>query len=62
MAIHNFKVIPGSEAEHRLNELFKTFGVKRESVICRFGSLFGTEYDEYIFSDGLYDQIKDVLS
>lgn len=62
MAIHNLKVYPDSKAEAELMRLFKLVEVKPESVICRLGSIFGTDYNEYIFSDGLYNQIKGELS
>lgn len=62
MAIHNLKVYPDSKAEVELMRLFKLVKVKPELVICKLGSIFGTDYNEYIFSDGLYNQIKDELS
>ena len=61
MGIHKLKIIPGSEAEEYFMQLLKKVSVKPESVMCRLGSVFGTDYNEYIFSDGLYAQIQEQL-
>lgn len=45
--IHVMKIVPLSDAENRLMELFDKVGVKPESVICKLGSVFGKPYDEY---------------
>ena len=59
--IHHLKVVPFSDAENRLMELFELVEVKPDSVICRLGSVFGKPYNEYIFSDGFYNQIREYL-
>ena len=61
MAVHSIKVYPYSEAETYFMELLKKVNVNQSSVICRLGALFGTEYNEYIISDGLYKQISEFL-
>lgn len=61
MSIHRLKVVPGSEAEDYFMQLLKGVNVKPESVMCRLGSIFGTDYNEYIFSDGLFQQIREKL-
>lgn len=61
MSIHKLKIVPGSEAEECFMQLLKEVNVKPESVMCRLGSVFGTDYNEYIFSDGLYTQIQEPL-
>ncbi len=61
MSIHSMKIVPNSEGEQYFMELLKKVGVKPNSVICRLGSVFGTDYNEYILSDGLYRQIQDYL-
>lgn len=59
--IHKLKIIPGSKAETKFIEALEKVGVKLESVMCRQGRVFGTKYDEYIISNGLYKQISDPL-
>lgn len=61
MSIHSMKIVPNSEGEQYFMELLKKVDVKPNSVICRLGSVFGTDYNEYILSDGLYRQIQDYL-
>lgn len=61
MGIHKLKIVPGSEAEVKFMELLNEANVKPETVMCRLGSVFGTPYNEYIISDGLYKQIGDSL-
>ncbi len=61
MAIHMLKIYPGSEAEDRFMNLLKEVDVKPDSVICRLGSVFGKEYNEYVISEGLYQQIQEHL-
>lgn len=61
MSIHKLKIVPGSEAEEYFMQLLKEVNVKPESVMCRLGSVFRTDYNEYIFSDGLYTQIQEHL-
>ena len=61
MGIHKLKIVPGSEAEEYFMQLLKKVSVKPELVMCRLGSVFGTDYNEYIFSDGLYTQIQEHL-
>lgn len=62
MAIHSIKVQPDSIREQYFMDLLTRVDVAHESVICRLGSMFGKEYDEYIISDGLFDQIKKEIS
>lgn len=62
MSIHILRIEPKSEAEDKFMQLLKEVDVKPKSVMCRLGSVFGTEYDEYILSDGLYKQIQKQLS
>lgn len=59
--IHMMKVEPFSEAERYFIELLGKVGVKPESVLCRVGSIFGKPYNEYVISDGLYNQIREYL-
>lgn len=59
--IHIMKVVPFSEAEERFMELLSLVEVKPESVMCRIGSIFGKPYNEYVISDGLYNQIREYL-
>lgn len=61
MGIHKMKVEPGSEGETYFIQLPEEVGVKPERVMCRLGSVFGTDYNEYILSDGLYKQIQNYL-
>lgn len=61
MGIHKMKVEPGSEGETYFIQLLEEVGVKPERVMCRLGSVFGTDYNEYILSDGLYKQIQNYL-
>ena len=56
------KIVPGSEAERYFMSLLDEVGVNHNSVICRLGSVFGTPYNEYVLSDGLFRKIKDRLS
>ena len=60
--IHYLKVEPNSEAEDRLMELLKKVDAKPEAIICRLGAIFGKNYNEYLISDGLFNQIKDYLT
>ena len=60
-SIHKLKIIPGSESELRFMDILKSVGVKHEAVICRVGLIFGTPYNEYIISDGLYKLIRTQL-
>lgn len=62
MAIHSIKVQPDSKGEQYFMDLLARVEVAHESVICRLGSMFGKEYDEYIISDGLFDQIRKEMS
>ena len=55
------KVKPGSEGEVYFIQLLEAVGVKPERVMCRLVSVFGTDYNEYILSDGLYKQIQNYL-
>lgn len=59
--IHRLKIMPGSEAESSFMNLLKQVDVKPESVMCRLGAIFGTPYNEYVISDGLYRQIQSHL-
>ena len=61
MRTHRLKIYPNSEAEKRFMELLKAVNVEPSSVMCRLGSVFGTEYNEYIFSEGLYNLIHNYL-
>ena len=61
MGLHKMKVKPGSEGEVYFIQLLEAVGVKPERVMCRLGSVFGTDYNEYILSDGLYKQIQNYL-
>ena len=61
MSIHNMKVVPNSEGEQYFMDLLEKVNVNPNSVMCRLGSIFGTDYNEYILSDGLYKQIQDYL-
>lgn len=61
MSIHTLKIEPESGGEVYFMSLLKEVGVKPDSVICRLGSVFGTPYNEYILSDGLYQQIREYL-
>jgi len=61
MGIHKMKVVTGSEGELYFMELLEKVGVKPDRVMCRLGSIFGTDYNEYILSDGLYKQIQQYL-
>lgn len=60
--IHRLKIMPGSEAESSFMNLLKQVNVKHESVMCRVGAIFGTPYNEYVISDGLFRQIQSHLS
>ena len=62
MGIHILKVYPKTEAENTFMRLLKEVDVKPKSVMCRLGSVFGTDYNEYIISDGLFKQIRDKLT
>jgi hypothetical protein len=59
--IHHMKIMPGSETEVYFMELLGKVGVNPRSVICRLGEVFGTPYNEYVLSDGLYTQIREYL-
>lgn len=59
--IHSLKIMPGSEGEQYFMSLLNQVDVKHESVICRLGYVFGTPYNEYILSDGLFNIIKEHL-
>ena len=59
--IHSLKIEPGSEAELYFMNALKKVNVKPESVICRLGAIFGTPYNEYLISDGLYSRIAEYL-
>jgi hypothetical protein len=61
MAIHMLKIYPGSEAEDTFMNLLKEVDVKPDSVICRLGSVFGKDYNEYVISEGLFQQIREHL-
>lgn len=58
---HRLKIEPGSDAEKRFMELLKSVDVEPNSVMCRLGAVFETPYNEYILSDGLYQQIRESL-
>lgn len=60
--LHVMKIVPDSEAEVYFMSLLDEVGVNHNSVICRLGSVFGTPYNEYVLSDGLFRKIKDRLS
>ena len=62
MGIHILKIKPKTKAEDTFMQLLKEVDVKPKSVMCRLGSVFGTDYNEYILSDGLFKQIQDKLS
>lgn len=57
--LHTIKIIPGSKKESDLMKLLDSVGVKHDLVMCKKGLVFETEYDEYIISDGLYEQISE---
>ena len=57
--LHTIKIIPGSKKESDLMKLLDSVGVKHDLVMCKKGLIFETEYDEYIISDGLYEQISE---
>lgn len=57
--IHSIKCIPGSKREKEFLKLIDSAGVKRELLMCKKGSDFETDYDEYIISEGLYRTIQD---
>lgn len=57
--IHTIKIIPGSKKESDFMKLLDSVGVKHDLVMCKRGLIFETEYDEYIISDGLYEQISE---
>lgn len=59
--LHSMKIEAGSEAEIYFMSILKKVDVKPNSVMCRLGSVFGTSYNEYILSDGLYTQISEFL-
>ena len=61
MAIHILKIKPKSEAEEAFMQLLKEVDVKPDSVMCRLGAVFDTDYNEYILSDGLFQQIREHL-
>lgn len=56
--IHSVKLRPGSEKEAKFMEILKEVHVEPNAVMCRLGLVFGTPYNEYILSDGLYQQIR----
>ena len=60
--IHRLKVEPNSDAERYFMGLLAEVGVKPKAVMCRLGDIFGTPYNEYIFSDGLYKLIQNKLT
>lgn len=57
--IHSIRCKPGSVREKEFLRLMDSVGVKRELLICKHGKDFGTPYDEYIISEGLYRTISD---
>lgn len=59
--IHRLMILPGSEGEIYFMKLLKQVEVKPESVMCRLGEIYGTPYNEYIISDGLFNLIRDHL-
>lgn len=59
--IHVMKIVPDSEGEKYFMSLLEKVGVKPESVTCRLGEIFGKPYNEYVISDGLYNQIREYL-
>lgn len=59
--IHYVKIEPGSDSETYFMQLLGEVNVKPENLMCRLGSVFGTPYNEYIISDGLYKQISEVI-
>lgn len=61
MAIHILKIKAKSEAEKGFMQLLKEVDVNPDSVMCRLGAVFGTDYNEYILSDGLFQQIREHL-
>lgn len=62
MSIHMLKIHPGSKTERQFIRILNGVDVKLDSVLCRKASVFDTECDEYIMSDGLYQQIREKLS
>lgn len=56
--IHTIRCVRGSDREKQFLQLMDNSGVKRELLICRKSEDFGTDYDEYIISEGLYRTIQ----
>ena len=61
MANRVLKIVPDSEAEARFMELLSKVDVKPNSISCRLGEVFGWDYNEYTFTDEVYQQIHDYL-
>lgn len=59
--IHRIKIIPGSDSETRFMTILDNANVKRELLLCKLGEIFGTNYNEYFISDGLFTQIREQL-
>lgn len=59
---HIVRVKPNSRAERRLVSLLsKAFKSTNEEWSVQLGALFGTPYNSYIFSDAIYQRIKEKL-
>lgn len=56
-SLHSIRIIPNSKKETDFKNLLDSVGVKPDLVMCKSGLIFDKKYDEYMISDGLYQQI-----
>ena len=58
--LHILKIEPYSEAEDYLNNLFKLTNTEKD-VRVKFGKEFDKPYNEYVFDNDVYQNIKKYL-
>lgn len=57
---HGLKVIPNTEAEEYI--INTIMPLCKDKVICRLGSIFGVDYNEYVISDKDYKKLHKEIS
>ena len=57
--MRTIKIRPNSYSEYRFKNLLNKVGAKPELIICRKGSEYGMDHDEYLISDALFRLIQE---
>lgn len=59
MKTHVLKIFPGSEAETYFVE--KYMPVCKDEVVCRLGSVYGMDWNEYEITDADFHRCQELL-